>query len=234
MCFPSFVCATRMEITTPMKFRSYPSGSTLDFLDSARIWEVARATSAAPSFFDPIKIGSFAESFSDGGTGANNPVLFLWSEAGDTFLGEGERLENRIKCLISVGTGKPSLKAFGNQLQPVAKTLLRMATDTQNTANAFNNTHSSLKEGHQYFRFNVEQGLENIGLEDAGQASTIMAATRHYLGSRELRAQMQDCARRLKSRGKRRPQTPSNRQLSLGRVQDDQSSSSRRTGCSIS
>ena len=46
-----------------------------------RIWEAARATSAASSFFDPIKIGQFGEEFVDGAVGANNPVAQLWNEA---------------------------------------------------------------------------------------------------------------------------------------------------------
>ena len=58
-----------------MQFRSYQStrGSS-DLLRKTKIWEAARATSAAPSFFDSIKIGEYGEEFTDGGTGANNPV----------------------------------------------------------------------------------------------------------------------------------------------------------------
>jgi hypothetical protein len=40
-----------------------------------------RATPAASSFFDPIAIGDFQESFVDGATGANNPVYEVWNEA---------------------------------------------------------------------------------------------------------------------------------------------------------
>jgi patatin-like phospholipase/acyl hydrolase len=59
-------------------------------LKSAKIWEVARATSAAASFFDPIKIGSHGTKFLDGGTGANNPIYEMWMLAKDEFCPEDQ------------------------------------------------------------------------------------------------------------------------------------------------
>jgi hypothetical protein len=44
-----------------------PGNATAD-----EIWKVARATSAAPKYFDPITIGE--RMFRDGAIGANNPV----------------------------------------------------------------------------------------------------------------------------------------------------------------
>ena len=202
-----------MENARPMQFKSYPSRGSSDLLHSARIWEVARATSAAPSFFDPIQIGPFGEGFSDGGTGANNPVHTVWNEAQHAFVPEGQILEGNLKCLVSIGTGKPSLQAFGNKLQTVAHTLIKMATDTQNTADSFYSAHRELGLRGHYFRFNVDQGLEGIGLEDAAQAATIMAATRNYLDSTELQRQMQECGKKLKAgrRGCRAPNPSSPR-----------------------
>ena len=222
-----------MENARPMQFKSYPSRSSSDLLHSARIWEVARATSAAPSFFDPVQIGRFGEGFSDGGTGANNPVQTVWNEAQRIFLREGQMLEDNLKCLVSIGTGKPSLKAFGNNLQTVAHTLIRMATDTQNTANTFSSAHPQLGPRRQYYRFNVDQGLEGIGLENAAQAATIMAATRNYLESTELERQMQNCGERLRGRGRRAQNAPSPRVNSL-RNQGNRSRSAPRLSCRVS
>jgi len=50
-----------------------PRGGS-DLLNSVRIWEACRATSAASSFFNPIAIGRYKEEFMDGATGANNPI----------------------------------------------------------------------------------------------------------------------------------------------------------------
>ena len=50
-------------------------------LRMTKIWEAGRATSAASSFFNPITIGDFRESFVDGATGANNLVYEVWNKA---------------------------------------------------------------------------------------------------------------------------------------------------------
>lgn len=54
-----------------------------DLRNIVKIWEAARATSAASSFFDDITIAG--EGFVDGATGANNPIFKLWTEAADAF-----------------------------------------------------------------------------------------------------------------------------------------------------
>ena len=83
--FPSFVCATSKETTDTVCLTSYrsPRGRS-HLLESARIWEVCRATSAATSFFDPIAIGPFLEKFVDGALGRNNPIYALWTRMSDS------------------------------------------------------------------------------------------------------------------------------------------------------
>ncbi|KAK4170711.1 phospholipase [Triangularia setosa] len=46
-----------------------------DLLNSTKIWQAYRATSAAITFFDPIAIGPFDEEFVDGALGARVPAL---------------------------------------------------------------------------------------------------------------------------------------------------------------
>ena len=81
-----------------------------DLLNSVTIWEACRATSAASSFFDSIAVGRYGEEFVDGATGANNPVWEVWSQA--QLVWGPQPVEGRIKCLVSIGTGIPSLKPF--------------------------------------------------------------------------------------------------------------------------
>ena len=59
------------------------------------------------SFFDPITTGPFDEEFVDGALGANNPVYALWTQAQDVW---GDQLRDRMKCLVSIGTGEPTLR----------------------------------------------------------------------------------------------------------------------------
>lgn len=56
----------------PVYFRTYIPKHGENPLPDIKIWEAARATSAAPAYFKRIKVGS--EELIDGGLGANNPV----------------------------------------------------------------------------------------------------------------------------------------------------------------
>jgi len=71
--------------------------------DKCFIWEVGRATSAAPTIFDPIQIGD--NYFSDGGIGYNNPSEEVYYEV---LFKEGYRNGSSkipIDLFLSIGTG---------------------------------------------------------------------------------------------------------------------------------
>jgi hypothetical protein len=76
--------------------------------NAAKIWEAARATSAAPRVFERILIGDVGlqEEFIDGAMGCNNPVQILVEEAGHEFDGE-----DKVACIVSIGTGKRRVTA---------------------------------------------------------------------------------------------------------------------------
>lgn len=187
------------EVVDTVLFTSYPSRGSSDMYNNTLIWEAARATFAASSFFDPIKIGQFNEEFVDGAAaGVNNPVAQLWNEA--KYIWSDEPLEGNIKCLVSIGTGVPSLKPYGSSLLEIAQTLKEIATDTEKTAESFHRAHTELDDGNRYFRFNVHQGLDNIGLEDATQKNKIMAATSRYVAQESVRKQMKLCGNNLSTR----------------------------------
>jgi predicted acylesterase/phospholipase RssA len=168
-----------------------PRGNS-DLVNSVRIWEACRATSAATSFFDPIAMGRFGEEFVDGAIGANNPVQELWHQA--QLVWGPELLESKIKCLVSIGTGVPSLKPFKDDMLHLGKTLVAIATETEVTAEKFRRERPLLDSTGRYYRFNVVRGLEDIGLEEAKKAKEIAAATRRYISSQEVHKQMQACA----------------------------------------
>ena len=56
----------------PVILRSYKNKREGSELPSIKLWQAARATSAAPSYFEPIKVGEYR--LVDGGLGANNPL----------------------------------------------------------------------------------------------------------------------------------------------------------------
>jgi predicted acylesterase/phospholipase RssA len=190
------VCATSKETSQTVCLTSYrtPRGNS-DLLNSVTIWEACRATSAATSFFDPIAVGRFGEEFMDGATGANNPVSEVWDQA--QLAWGPEPLEGKVKCLISIGTGVPSLKPFKDDMLHIGETLVAIATETEATAERFRRERALLDSNGRYYRFNVVRGLEDIGLEEAKKVKEMAAATRRYISSQEVHKQMQACAANL-------------------------------------
>ena len=190
------MCATGKQTNETVCLTSYksPRGSS-DLLNSVKIWEACRATSAASSFFDPIAVGRYEEEFVDGGMGANNPVTELWDQA--QLMWGPEPLQGRIKCLVSIGTGVPSLKPFRDDVFHIGDTLVAIATETEQTAERFRRDKLHLDNTGRYYRFNVAHGLEDIGLEESKKRKEIAAATRRYVGSQEVFKQMQACSGNL-------------------------------------
>ena len=193
------MCATSKQTGETVCLTSYksPRGGN-DLLNSVKIWEACRATSAASSFFDPIAVGPYGEEFVDGATGANNPVWEVWNQA--QLMWGPEPLESRIKCLVSIGTGVPSLKPFRDDVFHIGKSLLAIATETEQTAERFRRDKSHLDDSGRYYRFNVDRGLEEIGLEESKKRKEIAAATRRYVGSQGVFKQMQACADNMAGR----------------------------------
>jgi predicted acylesterase/phospholipase RssA len=194
-----FVCATSGSTSATVLLPTYrrDRGSS-ELLEHTKVWEAARATSAASTFFDPITIGPSKQLFVDGATGANNPIRHLWNEAQSIW--GPERLENNIRCIVSIGTGVPSIKKFGKDAIDIFNTLKGIATETENTARSFHQEHSHLDDSNQYFRFNVPDGLAEIGLEEVSESSTIVASTEYYLEGEVIHKYIKMCAKALGER----------------------------------
>ncbi|MCJ1269239.1 hypothetical protein MMC22_009129 [Lobaria immixta] len=194
-----FVCATSKQTSETVCLTSYksPRGGS-DLLNSVKIWEACRATSAASSFFDSIAIGRYEEEFVDGATGANNPVWEVWNQA--QLIWGPEPLEGRVQCLVSIGTGVPSLKPFQDNFLHIGTTLITIATETEQTAERFRRDKTHLDNTSRYYRFNVTRGLEDVGLEESKKRKEIAAATRRYVGTQDVLKQMQTCADKMARR----------------------------------
>jgi patatin-like phospholipase/acyl hydrolase len=57
---------------TAAHLRTYVNPAEPGLYGDWEIWQAGRATSAAPSYFDRMKVGDYE--FIDGGLGFNNPV----------------------------------------------------------------------------------------------------------------------------------------------------------------
>lgn len=75
------------------------------------IWEAARATMAAPTFFKSISIGTPPIPYIDGGLGANNPSRLALAES-RLIWGRDTKV-----CLLSIGTGHQRGVSIVNESQ---------------------------------------------------------------------------------------------------------------------
>lgn len=182
------------------RFRAYQSERAL-VEDRATIWEAARATSAASGFFDPISIGKHGQEYVDAGLGCNNPVDEVWTEAQDIWSSEEDDLAALVKCFISIGTGNPGTNPIENGVfKMFSKTLKDIVTETEKTAEVFAQTHRGLHSDRRYFRFNVEQGLQSVGLEEYKREKEIVSATSLYMESQHMQLQTRNCSQAMKDK----------------------------------
>lgn len=199
-----FVVATGNAHAKPVVFSNYYSERRGGRMRNVvKIWEAARATSAAPSFFEPITIKG--QSFGDGGTGANNPIDLLWSEATDTFKDPNDpnwNLSDNLQCLVSIGTGKLLLKEITTAPMDVVEALKGIVTDTEEKAEEFERRNDILfnSADKRAFRFNVTSGLEEVGLEEVKKMDKIEAITDNYIRSQATFASFKTCSNILRQR----------------------------------
>lgn len=191
----SFVCTTERDTKDIIRLRSYSLPDEPNI--RATICQAALATSAATTFFDPVTIGD--RTFADGGFGANNPVDEVEGEASNVWCWETGNLKPLVKCFISIGTGNPGKTAFEDSMfKFVSQTVVDIATETENTEKKFIARWAKHFDESRYFRFNVDQGLQSIGLDEYKKKGAIEAATGGYLTHTTQKFRVRDCIHNLR------------------------------------
>jgi hypothetical protein len=118
----------------------------------------------------------------------------IWSS------GEGE-LKPLVKCFISIGTGNPGKKALeDNMFKFLSKSLVSIATETEKTEKMFIARWAKQYDEKRYFRFNVDQGLQDIGLAEYKEQGKMEAATDEYLGHQAQKFRVRDCVQNLQQK----------------------------------
>lgn len=208
----AFVCAVPANsMAHTRRFRTYRVRKLASA--NCRIWEAARATTAAPTFFKRIAIGEEGqakEEFIDGGLGCNNPATQVLEEARDIF---GD--DRPVRCLVSIGTGHPGTigltkpDAFQRILPTdLIKVLKRIATNCEDTANGLSARYKDIKGF--YFRFNVAHGAEGISLEEWEKIGELTEHTKAYMSDVSISGAIDDVVAILCGQGEVR--------LTLGNV----------------
>jgi len=179
----AFVCAVpAVNMAHPRLFRSY--GVRRNASTNCKIWEAARATTAAPTFFKRMTIiddGGAREDFLDGGLQFNNPTQLVLDEAFAIFGGA-----SKLGCLVSIGTGHPGTIGLSqpDAFQKILPTemvgvLKRIATNCEQIAHELAGRFR--QSPHRYFRYNVAHGVGNISLEEWKKMNEVQTHTKAYM-----------------------------------------------------
>ena len=161
----------------PTLFRSYDVAKNKEY--NCAIWEAARATSAAPTFFEPIKIGPPGSGidYVDAGIGCNNPIKQVVAEAARVF---GE--EVLVGCIVSIGTGQSGSVGLGHQNwlpDKLINGLKEIATDSGRTAEEMELKYRDIPG--LYNRFDVDRGLHLVSLEEWKELGRVREHTKNYM-----------------------------------------------------
>lgn len=183
-----FVCATRAEDHSLAILRSYRTRRHDPLFEICKIWEAARATSAASTFFEPIEIGPSRQNFVDGAlTGKNNPIRTANAESRDIWPSQ-ERL------ILSIGTGAAPGQAVTGDLLSLANRLKEIVVDSEQTNREFRLENNDMIRNGRLYRFNVLHGLAEVGLEEHQAINRIATYTDRYLDDPDVFDMVQACA----------------------------------------
>lgn len=118
-------------------------------------------------------------------------------EASNIWCNMTRDLKPLVKCFVSIGTGKPGVEPLKDSYKFLTETLVQIVTETEETAENFAASWASQLDRRQYFRFNVEQGLQGIGLEEYNKKREINSATQSYLNDPQQKLNLRYCTQNL-------------------------------------
>ncbi|PVF95715.1 hypothetical protein CPB86DRAFT_787723, partial [Serendipita vermifera] len=164
------------NVASCQAFRTYRSSqATID----CSLLDALCASMAIPSICDPVHIGNRLrqQAFIGGASGFTNPTHEIIAEAKSAF-----RNETWLALLLSLGMGRPGIFSLdmptidaSSQFESV---LSRMALDCETVAQSLAD---QLLEVDAYVWLNVDQGLEDLKVDDWSDLGTIETHTTAYL-----------------------------------------------------
>ena len=177
------------------------------------IWQVARAATAAPFFFEPLKIEKARTSghilFTDGGFGRENNPTGQGKREIEDFHGP-----NSVGIVVSVGTARKKKETTGLWLRRFLTVIAKDFKDIVHDISDPESTHEDMELAAEekrfpYYRLNQKDGLDieldrwepkRNGLGKEAGSSTITTIRNHFAqwaSQTESITQLQDCAREL-------------------------------------
>lgn len=146
------------------------------------------------NLFDPVSIGANTRTFQDSTPDVNNPMREVWIEARGQW--RSGSLESQLRCMVSIGTGVPSIKRLGKGMFGLSRSKHEVI-DAETETNRFLKEHTDLDDDHRLFRFDVPNGLADIKADGIDEIETVVEATEDYLGKELMYKQVRRCGRAL-------------------------------------
>jgi hypothetical protein len=186
------------------------------------IWKVARAASAAPTFFDPIRIEG--KEYSDGGVGNNNPVQLMLNEV-TSKLGTDYTIE-AFSVLISLGTGQKPTKRLKVKHRLPRLTSIKPVKNIFNIIDKLKDSSTDSDKDHQwvetmmkqlnfqhYYRWTGGEQVGGLAMDEWHQrrkadkistAEFIEQHVKHFMAQPRISAEVENAARELVARRRAR------------------------------
>jgi patatin-like phospholipase/acyl hydrolase len=148
------------DTASPGPYFFKTSNAQADAAEDAPLSEVARATSSAPTYFEPLELGPRV--LIDGGVFAVNPAMSAFAEA--------VRMRSGEVTLLSLGTGERTRKRSFEEIKDWglvewARPILDVVFDGSSDAVDYQLRHAL--EAGRYWRFQIELTRASDDLDDA-------------------------------------------------------------------
>ncbi|CUA70177.1 hypothetical protein RSOLAG22IIIB_00525 [Rhizoctonia solani] len=169
-----------MRAGMPTIFRSYRAAANMG--PECTIREALCATMAHPDLFKNFDIGSppLNQSFIGARFGCNNPLSHVLTEVKTLYLGR------YIASVTSIGTGHTRTiqipdTSFLRHLLPIPAivAMKAIAADSERVAEDMARRFNSTED--VYFRLNVDQGMQNVGMDRWEQLAEVLGHTHAYM-----------------------------------------------------
>jgi hypothetical protein len=190
-----------METKKIVLLRDYTLDGAVKSRPPPTVVNVACATMSSSLFCEPVTLGG-ARRYAGGDLGANNPINQVELEALNLW-----KMDRGFQpqCLVSIGAGNPGNSKIETDFwYLLANTMREIATETEGTAFTFalRFQHLMKSDNKSYFRFNVEQGLQQFAMLecDEEQIALIQATTEGYMDNAVQRIEIEQCAALLQLR----------------------------------
>lgn len=194
------------DAESTVMLRSYDSRKEPAPEVNCTIWQAGRATAATGLAFKPIQIGQYV--YHDDGSGKYNPSPTILDEAA-----QNEWPGRDVGIFVSIGTGRRPSGTNNNQQEwyenflggtmgdfaEARRRLISRIEGCEDTHRFMLREHLAARgvNPENYYRFNVEVGVGEFGLNEWNRLSDISTNTRMYLSKHDVQGMNVSAATKL-------------------------------------